>query len=92
MSFEDEAKEATDAVNKFLDKAKEECLYEFQRTLQHISKLPFWLSWRSSQMAEEALHWGAYWDKGFPGNDTSPKTLLAYYLRLLKWKIFGGSR
>ncbi len=72
---------ANEAVDAFLLKGKLECLREFQRALQRIARLPWWRAWRAPEMAERALHWGPYWDRGFT-TDTSPKCLLAYYVRI----------
>ena len=74
-------------VERFLDQAKREALDEFQKALQRISKLSVWWAWRAPQIAEEALHWGPYWDKGygkFPGGDGSPKSLSSYYWRTFR--------
>ena len=91
--------EACDFVNRFISDAQLDGLDRFDFALRKIAKLPFWKSWRSQQIAEQALGIGPYWNSSMgeppinrPDKDISPKTLFAYYRRLLRWKLFGGSR
>lgn len=58
--------EAKEAVGDFLAGAKAQCLDEFERALRKIARMPWWKRlWLASDVANEALGTGKYWNKGF---------------------------